>query len=174
MDPEFRDMFLTSSLPSTKPSAKSKAKGKAATAKATAVSSAPSSSKKGTGRPRRSIPSFLEAEIEAAIKHDEETNGIAGRGGEDDEKAVIKAFAELNKESALKTKPKGYIAEHRDIELLKLRSFTVGKKIPDDIFTKDPRQGQEEVARIFKAMVGFVSSYYFFSCFVLWWFGRSD
>ncbi|KAK3316429.1 hypothetical protein B0H66DRAFT_294663 [Apodospora peruviana] len=71
------------------------------------------------------------------------------------EAAVLKAFAESNKENALKTKPKGFIAEHRDIELLKLRNFTVGKKVPDDIFTSEA--GQEEVAEIVRAMVGFVT-----------------
>ncbi|KAM7207289.1 Conserved hypothetical protein (DUF2461) domain containing protein [Naviculisporaceae sp. PSN 640] len=161
MDPEFRDMFLTASSSSTKSSSKltgtAAAKGKAATAKAKAAASTPSNSKKGRGRPRKSTASDVDAEIEAAIEHDEEAKDINGHSEEGDEKAVIKAFAELNKEDALKTKPKGYLAEHRDIELLKLRSFTVGKKIPDDIFTKDSRHGQEEIAKMFKAMVGFVT-----------------
>ena len=74
---------------------------------------------------------------------------------EEDEKAALKAFADLNSENALKTKPKGFIAEHRDIELLKLRNFTVSKKVPDEVFTK--AGGQEEVMAIVRAMVGFVS-----------------
>ncbi len=71
------------------------------------------------------------------------------------EAAVLKAFAAANTEGALKTKPKGFIADHRDIELLKLRNFTVGKKVPDSVFTKDG--GQDEIARIVGAMVGFVT-----------------
>jgi uncharacterized protein (TIGR02453 family) len=73
----------------------------------------------------------------------------------DREAAVLKAFAKGNAENALKTKPKGFIAEHRDIELLKLRNFTVGKKIPDGIFTSEG--GQEELVEVVRAMVGFVS-----------------
>ncbi|KAK0641062.1 hypothetical protein B0T16DRAFT_207034 [Cercophora newfieldiana] len=73
----------------------------------------------------------------------------------DHEAAVLEAFAKGNAENALKTKPKGYIAEHRDIALLKLRNFTVGKKIPDSLFTKDG--GQEELLDVVRAMVGFVS-----------------
>lgn len=73
-----------------------------------------------------------------------------------DEKSCLEAFAEANRENALKTKPKGFIAEHRDIELLKLRSFTVSRKVIDDkVLTA--RDGQEQIGRIVKAMVGFVS-----------------
>ncbi|OTA98250.1 hypothetical protein M426DRAFT_326136 [Hypoxylon sp. CI-4A] len=71
------------------------------------------------------------------------------------EKAVVSAFAAANKENALKTKPKGFNPEHRDIELLKLRNFTIGKKIPDeDILAED---AQDRVMSIISAMVEFVS-----------------
>jgi len=49
----------------------------------------------------------------------------------------------------------GFTTEHRDIELLKLRNFTVGKKLPDSVFTSP--DGQDQVAEIIEAMVGFVS-----------------
>ncbi|GAB1316004.1 hypothetical protein MFIFM68171_06214 [Madurella fahalii] len=75
---------------------------------------------------------------------------------EDEEAAVLKAFAEANKEGALKTRPKGFIPEHRDLELLKLRNFTVGKKVGDDVFTA-LEGGQEEVVGIVRAMVGFIT-----------------
>ncbi|KAJ5263246.1 Conserved hypothetical protein CHP02453 [Penicillium angulare] len=52
----------------------------------------------------------------------------------DDEDAVVKAFCQHNKESALKTKPKGYDADNKNIELLRLRSFTIGRSIPDAHF----------------------------------------
>lgn len=71
------------------------------------------------------------------------------------EAAALKAFAAANAENALKTKPKGFVAEHRDIELLKLRNFTVMKKLPDNVFVKDG--GQDEIAEIIGAMVGFVA-----------------
>lgn len=74
---------------------------------------------------------------------------------EAEEEAAIEAFAERNKEGALKTRPKGFIPEHRDMALLKLRNFTVGRKVPDGVFTGEG--AQEEVGRVVEAMVGFVS-----------------
>ncbi|KAK3332167.1 hypothetical protein B0T19DRAFT_97204 [Cercophora scortea] len=74
---------------------------------------------------------------------------------DEDEKAVLKAFAATNAENALKTKPKGFLAEHRDIELLKLRNFTVMKKLPDSVFTS--ARGQDEMADTIRAMVRFVT-----------------
>lgn len=74
----------------------------------------------------------------------------------DAEEAALRAFAEANKEGALKTRPKGFVPEHRDMQLLKLRNFTVGKKVPDGVFTA-LEGGQEQVAAIVRAMVGFVS-----------------
>ena len=72
-----------------------------------------------------------------------------------DEEAVVKAFAAANADGALKTKPKGFVADHRDIALLKLRNFTLNKKVPDALFTKPG--GQDDVAAIVKAMVGFIT-----------------
>ncbi|KAK5115119.1 hypothetical protein LTR62_001816 [Meristemomyces frigidus] len=48
-----------------------------------------------------------------------------------DEKKVMKAFVASNAENALKTKPKGYEADHSEIELLRLKSYTLGSRIPD-------------------------------------------
>lgn len=47
---------------------------------------------------------------------------------------IIESFinTKSNKESALKTAPKGWDKEHKDIKLLRLRSFTIGRKIMDD------------------------------------------
>ncbi|KAL2162240.1 hypothetical protein VTH06DRAFT_7153 [Thermothelomyces fergusii] len=66
-----------------------------------------------------------------------------------------RAFAERNKEGALKNGPKGFVPDHRDMKLLKLRNFVVGSRIADSVLT-DPR-GQEQVASIFGSMVGFVT-----------------
>ncbi|KAH1416569.1 hypothetical protein KXV52_006251, partial [Aspergillus fumigatus] len=52
----------------------------------------------------------------------------------DDEKKAVQAFVSQNKESALKTKPKGYEADNENIELLRLRSFTIGKPLSDSEF----------------------------------------
>jgi len=78
------------------------------------------------------------------------------RAGEPDEAAaVVRAFTEANKENALKTRPKGVDPDHRDIELLKLKNYTVGKKFTDEDFTAP--DAQERVMNSIKALVGFVT-----------------
>ncbi|KAF2454671.1 hypothetical protein BDY21DRAFT_352408 [Lineolata rhizophorae] len=54
-----------------------------------------------------------------------------------DEKDVVRAFVgkPTNAETALKTKPKGYDADHENIELLRLRSFTLGSRLGDEELT---------------------------------------
>ncbi|KAK2005045.1 hypothetical protein LX36DRAFT_649319 [Colletotrichum falcatum] len=76
----------------------------------------------------------------------------AKKGGEE---GALKAFAESNKGNALKTKPKGYLADHRDIELLKLRNFTISKKVDDRVFTQE--DAQDKVCEVIAAMQPFVS-----------------
>lgn len=52
----------------------------------------------------------------------------------------------------------GFDADHRDIELLKLRNFTIGKKgLPDSVFTDE--DGQNKISDIIRAMIGFVSHF---------------
>ncbi|KAH7629861.1 hypothetical protein B0T09DRAFT_137933 [Sordaria sp. MPI-SDFR-AT-0083] len=99
--------------------------------------------KKGKGKGKKS------GEEEEEEEEEEENDGL------DEERAVIKAFCAANAGNALKTKPKGFDAEHRDIELLKLRNFTVGKKLPDSVFTSE--DGQEQVLNVIRAMVPFVT-----------------
>ena len=89
--------------------------------------------------------------------------------------AALKAFAERNQDGALKIGPKvirdnftepyvpmllthryfkGYNADHRDIELLKLKNYVLGKKVADsDIFGPG---SQEKLAEIFRPMAPFV------------------
>ncbi|KAG6052073.1 hypothetical protein E4U39_004941 [Claviceps sp. Clav50 group G5] len=69
--------------------------------------------------------------------------------------AVVKAFAERNKENALKKRPMGYEITHRDIELLKLRNYTIGTKIDADFFTKD--DVQERLTDLIRGLCGFVT-----------------
>ncbi|CBX93066.1 hypothetical protein LEMA_P039670.1 [Plenodomus lingam JN3] len=54
-------------------------------------------------------------------------------GVQDDNKKVVKAFTSLpgNQSNALKRNPKDYAHDHKDIELLRLRSFTIGTKLAD-------------------------------------------
>ncbi|KAF4153302.1 hypothetical protein CNMCM6936_000670 [Aspergillus lentulus] len=73
----------------------------------------------------------------------------------DDEKKAVQAFVSQNKESALKTKPKGYEADNENIELLRLRSFTIGKPLSDSEFMAS--NVQERLAAIVGVMEPFVT-----------------
>ncbi|KAI2787152.1 hypothetical protein POX_f07515 [Penicillium oxalicum] len=53
-------------------------------------------------------------------------------GASDDDQEIMEAFAHANRESALKTKPKGYDADHKSILLLRLRSFTLARPLTDE------------------------------------------
>ncbi|KAL2846262.1 hypothetical protein BJX68DRAFT_126552 [Aspergillus pseudodeflectus] len=73
----------------------------------------------------------------------------------DDEDEAIQAFAKQNSESALKTKPKGYEHDNENIELLRLRSFTIGKPVSDaDLLSPD---AQEKIATLIGIMEPFVT-----------------
>ncbi|KAH6700816.1 hypothetical protein EV126DRAFT_522546 [Verticillium dahliae] len=76
-----------------------------------------------------------------------------GKGGGDEE--AVDAFCKGNQENALKTKPKGWEADHRDIELLKLRSYTVGAKIEDGLFAQE--DAQERLKDMVVAMEPFIT-----------------
>jgi hypothetical protein len=84
-------------------------------------------------------------------------DGEGGDGGDGvgGEEQALKAFAEKNKEGALKTRPKGFNPEHRDMQLLKLKNFTIGTKVDEGLFTK--AGAQEQIGQIVGDMVGFVS-----------------
>ncbi|PGH13205.1 hypothetical protein AJ79_03762 [Helicocarpus griseus UAMH5409] len=53
------------------------------------------------------------------------------RGIPRNEKEAVSAFVGQNQENALKTKPKGYDADNKNIDLLRLRNFTIGKAFQD-------------------------------------------
>ncbi|KAK6834414.1 hypothetical protein PG987_009108 [Apiospora arundinis] len=72
-----------------------------------------------------------------------------------DEKSIIAAFTAANKENALKIRPQGFHPDHRDIELLKLRNFTVGTKIKDSDFTSS--DAQDKIMAIIQPMVEYVT-----------------
>ncbi|KPI42535.1 uncharacterized protein AB675_9758 [Cyphellophora attinorum] len=48
-----------------------------------------------------------------------------------DPKKAVKAFANQNQDNALKTAPKGYSVEDASIELLRLRNYTAGHRLPE-------------------------------------------
>ncbi|KAH7020956.1 uncharacterized protein B0I36DRAFT_367426 [Microdochium trichocladiopsis] len=110
-------------------------------------------------------PAFRDNFLAEAAKYESLQNKKNKKGGKsnatrdeveiDEAAAVIRAFAEANKESALKTRPKGVDPEHRDIELLKLKNYTVGKKFSDHDFTAP--DAQERIMESIRALVGFVT-----------------
>ncbi|KAI1429851.1 hypothetical protein F5Y12DRAFT_725828 [Xylaria sp. FL1777] len=71
------------------------------------------------------------------------------------EDKVLKAFADGNQENALKTKPKGFNPDHRDIHLLKLRNYTIGRRIPEEELHSN--NAQEKVMQVIRAMVPFIT-----------------
>ncbi|KAF3055019.1 hypothetical protein GL218_07644 [Daldinia childiae] len=78
------------------------------------------------------------------------------------EKSVIAAFAAKNQDNALKTKPKvvcspkqGFHPDHKYIELLKLRNYTISTQIDESDLLAD--DAQENVMSVISAMVEFVT-----------------
>ncbi|KAK4986486.1 hypothetical protein LTR66_007863 [Elasticomyces elasticus] len=71
------------------------------------------------------------------------------------EAEAVKAFVRANAGNALKTKPKGYGADHENIELLRLRNFTVGRKVEDAEITGP--KGMERVLGLLSCIVPFVT-----------------
>ncbi|KAI1967084.1 hypothetical protein LOZ58_000578 [Ophidiomyces ophidiicola] len=80
-------------------------------------------------RLRRDIDSQSER-IKLVLSHPDVRKSIFD-GIPNDEKKVVKSFVNQNQENALKTKPKGYDSDNPNIELLRLRSFTINKKLQD-------------------------------------------
>ncbi|KAF1997957.1 hypothetical protein P154DRAFT_524496 [Amniculicola lignicola CBS 123094] len=94
------------------------------------------------------------------IKHVLVSKGIrkAFLGGVSDDKTkAVEAFTNLsmNKSTALKKHPKGYDADHSDIELLRLRNFTLGTKLPDEEVVG--AKGLARIAELVACMLPFVS-----------------
>ncbi|KAK3673180.1 hypothetical protein LTR78_007020 [Recurvomyces mirabilis] len=81
------------------------------------------------------------------------------KGVSKDEKKVVRAFFASNSDNALKTKPKGYEADHPEIELLRLRNYTLGTKMKQADLLGE--QGLEHVAKLLatlKPMITFLNS----------------
>jgi uncharacterized protein (TIGR02453 family) len=76
-------------------------------------------------------------------------------GGAKDEKKALKEFLGHNSENALKRHPKGYDEENPNIGLLRLRSFTLGRKLSDSEVT-DPK-AIEKLTNIMGTLTPFVS-----------------
>ncbi|KAF2839818.1 hypothetical protein M501DRAFT_917038, partial [Patellaria atrata CBS 101060] len=76
-------------------------------------------------------------------------------GISNDETKAVKAFAGQNAENALKSRPQGYDADHKDIELLRLRSFTIGRKLGDDEVLG--AKGFARMAHLLSCLVPFIT-----------------
>ncbi|KAH7361258.1 hypothetical protein BKA66DRAFT_514747 [Pyrenochaeta sp. MPI-SDFR-AT-0127] len=78
-------------------------------------------------------------------------------GVQADEKKAVKAFTSLptNQSTALKRHPKGYDHDHKDIELLRLRNYTIGKKLRDHEVVGPG--GLDRVAELIQCMVPFIT-----------------
>lgn len=92
--------------------------------------------------------------IKAVLTENRLRKDILNVSANDDKKAV-KAFAASNAENALKTKPKGYEADNPNIELLKLKNFTIGKKLKDEEVAD--LTGIETIAQLIATMAPFVT-----------------
>ncbi|KAE8147296.1 hypothetical protein BDV25DRAFT_160631 [Aspergillus avenaceus] len=76
-------------------------------------------------------------------------------GGAPNQKVAVEAFVNHNQESALKTKPKGYNLDNENIQLLRLRSFTIGRSLTDEELMRP--NAQENVATLIGIMEPFVT-----------------
>ncbi|KAF2629734.1 hypothetical protein BU25DRAFT_489737 [Macroventuria anomochaeta] len=78
-------------------------------------------------------------------------------GTPDNEKKVIKAFIGLtsNASTALKRHPKDFPIDHKDIDLLRLRSFTLGKKLSDEEVVGP--EGMDRIAGLISCIEPFIT-----------------
>jgi len=73
--------------------------------------------------------------------------------GPDD--SFLLAFAQLGSKMLTTLIYQGYDAEHRDIDLLRLKNFTIGRKLTDQEVVGN--KGLGRVAELISVMVPFVS-----------------
>ncbi|KAF3078164.1 hypothetical protein TWF569_003342 [Orbilia oligospora] len=85
-----------------------------------------------------------------------DTGGTRGRmSPKAIENQAVNNFLERNSEGALKTAPKGYDREHDDIDLLRLKSYTVGKRIKDSEVLLP--NSMEFIVDVFRALEPFIT-----------------
>jgi len=70
--------------------------------------------------------------LKAIIAREEFADEFLGDNVAGNEQKAVKAFLQHNSEDALKKAPKNYPKDHKDIELLRLRSYTIGKRLADE------------------------------------------
>ncbi|KAI9843010.1 MAG: hypothetical protein M1837_006641 [Sclerophora amabilis] len=72
-----------------------------------------------------------------------------------DERKVVKAFIKHNNDNALKTKPKGFEKDHPNLDLLRLRNYTIGRKLEDSQVVGP--LGLEQIAELMGTLTPFVT-----------------
>ncbi|KAI5370454.1 hypothetical protein Slin14017_G013330 [Septoria linicola] len=77
------------------------------------------------------------------------------KGAAATDKAIAKAFVQSNSGNALKTKPKGYDAGHADIDLLRLRNYTIGRQLTDDEVVGET--GKQRIIELLTALQPFIT-----------------
>ncbi|USP81083.1 hypothetical protein yc1106_08357 [Curvularia clavata] len=94
--------------------------------------------------------------IKSVLRKDSIRKEFLG-GVPDDDRKAVKAFtsSSMNQSNALKRNPKGYDHDHQDIELLRLRNFTIGRKIEDKEIVGSGGLGR--VAELVLAMAPFIT-----------------
>ncbi|PYI03017.1 hypothetical protein BO78DRAFT_400166, partial [Aspergillus sclerotiicarbonarius CBS 121057] len=90
-----------------------------------------------------------------AVLREKEIRREIFNGISDDDEVAVTAFVNHNKESALKTKPKGYDLDNGNIQLLRLRSFTIGRPLSDEELLSP--NAQERIAALIGIMEPFVT-----------------
>ncbi|KAE9979789.1 hypothetical protein BLS_009471 [Venturia inaequalis] len=76
-------------------------------------------------------------------------------GVPDNDAKVVKKFVAQSSQSALKTKPKGFDADHKDIDLLRLKSFTLTRNLDDKEVLG--QQGLARISELIATLVPFIT-----------------
>ncbi|QDS70534.1 hypothetical protein FKW77_010339 [Venturia effusa] len=95
-------------------------------------------------------PQRIKAVLKKAEIRKEFLDGVA-----DIDAKVVKKFVAQSSQSALKTKPKGFDADHKDIDLLRLKSFTLTRKLADGEVLGE--RGLARIAELIATLVPFIT-----------------
>ncbi|TID19354.1 hypothetical protein E6O75_ATG06692 [Venturia nashicola] len=76
-------------------------------------------------------------------------------GVPDNDAKVVEKFVAQSSQGALKTKPKGFDADHKEIDLLRLKNFTLTRKLGDrDVLG---HQGLARISELIATLVPFIT-----------------
>ncbi|KAF2773684.1 hypothetical protein EJ03DRAFT_245772, partial [Teratosphaeria nubilosa] len=77
------------------------------------------------------------------------------KGAPKQEDKVVKSFVASNAENALRTKPKGFDSNHQDLDLLRLRNYTLGRRLADQELLGP--SGLARVVELFRVLKPFIT-----------------